>query len=482
MHRGPLLLPVASVLVALLATGCGETPVEPTPEPSARQGPTSGHPLIIDVDLDASDLLAVAILVRDPALDVRALTVSATGLIHCEPGLRVGRGLLDALGRPDVPVACGRETAGGDARPFPEAWREGADRAWGMSLAGAEPDPDPGTAVELISRVAGTSDRPVTIFAAGPLTNVADALGADPALEGRIERLHVMGGVVNALGNVIVGDVSQGDRLEWNFVADPEALGAVFASSVPIDLVPLDATDDVPVPSDLQAWLEEDHAAAGADIAYELLLRFPGRVSDPGSQLWDELAALTVSEPGLVSWDTAGMAAVTSGTLAGRIDRDPAGREVRFANAADRPAVEAALLEALRRGAPRPEPFVLAAEARLRWDGTTCAWAGDPPSAAGLRRLTIENRSTVDGGAFVVAVEAPHTWEELLDFIETFEAEAGTEPPAWVSALAFDLGARAGAQATALVDLPPGISGALCVSGDWPDIELVPGEPLDLPG
>ena len=468
-------------LVGVLVAACGVTPSDASPSPSAEPSPPAARPVVIDVDLDASDLLAVAILVRDPALDVRALTVSATGLIHCEPGLRVGRGLLDALGRPDVPVACGRETAGGDARPFPDAWREGADRAWGMSLAGAEPDPDPGTAVELISRVAGTSDRPVTIFAAGPLTNVADALLADPGLAARGDRLHVMGGVVDALGNVIVDDVSQGDRLEWNFVADPDAVGVVFASAVPIDLVPLDATDDVPVPADLLAWLEEDHAAAGADIAYELLLRFPGRVSDPGSQLWDELAALAVSQPSLVSWETADLTTVTDGRSAGRIERDPAGRQVRFASAADRPAVEAALLEALRRGPPRPEPFVLEAEARLTWDGTTCAWAGDPPSTAGLRALTMENRTDVDGGAFVVAVEAPHTWAELLDFIATFEVEGGTEPPTWISAVATDFGAPARDETTTLVDLPPGVSGALCVSGDCPDIELVPGEPLDLP-
>ncbi len=472
---------MAPALLAFLASACADTPAEPTPAPSAREAPSTSRPLVIDVDLDASDLLAVAILVRDPALDVRALTVSATGLIHCEPGLRVGRGLLDALGRPDVPVACGRETAEGDARPFPDAWREGADRAWGMSLAEAVPDSDPGTAAELISRVVAASERPVTVFAAGPLTNIADALAADPELERRIERLHLMGGAVDALGNVIVDDVSQADRLEWNFVADPGAVGAVLASSVPIDLVPLDATDDVPVPADLLAWLEEDHTAAGADIAYELLLRFPGRITDPGSQLWDELAALTVSGPGLVSWETAKMTAVTEGALAGRIERDPGGREIRFASAADRPAVEAALLEALHRGPPRPEPFVLEAAARLIWDGTTCAWKGDPPGAAGLRQLTLENDMATFGGAFVVAVESPHSWAELLDFLAAFDFENGTEPPAWIVPLATDFGAAAGAEVTSLVDLPSGTSGALCISGEWPDIELVPGEPLDLP-
>ena len=70
-----------------------------------------------------------------------------------------------------------------------------------------------------------------------------------------------------------------------------------MATEVPVALVPLDATDDVPVPPDLLERLEEDHAAAGANLAYELLVRFPERLSLPDGQLWDELAALAVADP-----------------------------------------------------------------------------------------------------------------------------------------------------------------------------------------
>ena len=161
-----------------------------------------------------------------------------------------------------------------------------------------------------------------------------------------------MAGTVDAPGNVIVDGVTADDRLEWNVAADPSAVAAVMATTIPITIVPLDATDDVPVPTDLADRLATDHAAAGADLTYELLVRAPGRMTDPGQQLWDELAALTVSQPDLVTWQDATLTIAPDG----RLDRSPGGRPVRVATAADRPATEAALLAALRtrRAADRP--------------------------------------------------------------------------------------------------------------------------------
>ena len=82
----------------------------------------------------------------------------------------------------------------------------------------------------------------------------------------------------------------------------------------------------------------------------------PGRMTDPGQQLWDELAALAVSQPGLVTWQDATLTIAPDG----RLDRSPGGRPVRVATAADRTATDAALLAALRRGAPRTDPFSIA--------------------------------------------------------------------------------------------------------------------------
>ena len=104
----------------------------------------------------------------------------------------------------------------------------------------------------------------------------------------------------------------------------------------------------------------------------------------------DELAALAVSQPDLVTWEQADLIAGDDG----RITADDAGRPVRFAAAADREATEAALLEALRRGGPRATPFQLAGTIDITWDGTTCA-------------ATIITASGITGLTFAGMIELP---------------------------------------------------------------------------
>ena len=67
-------------------------------------------------------------------------------------------------------------------------------------------------------------------------------------------------------------------------------------------LVPLDATNDVPVPPDFAAILERDHAAAGADIAFEMFARSPYLATD--TSFWDTLAVMALVDPSLVTWRT----------------------------------------------------------------------------------------------------------------------------------------------------------------------------------
>ena len=71
---------------------------------------------------------------------------------------------------------------------------------------------------------------------------------------------------IDVPGNVIVDDVTADDGLEWNLAADPSAVSAIFETATPISLVPLDATDDVPIPPDLPERLAEHRPTAGADL------------------------------------------------------------------------------------------------------------------------------------------------------------------------------------------------------------------------
>ena len=120
--------------------------------------------------------------------------------------------------------------------------------------------------------------------------------------------------------------------------------------------MPLDATDDVPVPADILDLLEPDHAAAGADIAYETYARTPvprhARQLSGGTPPRPHCSR----DPGLGTWEDA----TVSINDRGRIARDAAGRPARIAVAADGPRVTDAVLAGLRRGAARPEPFAVA--------------------------------------------------------------------------------------------------------------------------
>ena len=267
------------------------------------------------------------------------------------------------------------------------------------------------------------------------------------------------------------------DPLEWNAYADPSAVTAVLASDVPISIVPLDATDDVPVPPDLADRLKADHQAAGADLVYELLVRNPQRLrSDFGQQLWDELAALTLTSPDLASWQDA---SVTVGAD-GRLTRDEAGKTIRFAASADRAAVEDGLLEALRRGEPRVTPFTLAGAIDVAFDGTTCSVSGasDQP---GVHELRFQGPAGRPSGVGVVGIRSPHTWEEAAALLPELDVEA--PPPDWLVAgpVAEDA-TGTGRPVTTAGPLTENLAGVACFVGTWPDLRYTPGRPIQVGG
>lgn len=469
---------VAAALTGLvLVTACGTT--GPTALPSAATSNTPDarpRPIVIDADMDHSDLAAIAILLRDPAVDLRAITISGTGLVHCAGGRRVTRYLLEQMGAADIPFACGREDGGPDARPFPDAWRAVADDAYGLEIPPQPQSGLPADATSVFLDAVATSPSPPTIVALGPWTNLEDAFAADPTVVAGIAGIHSMLGVVDAPGNVFVDGFGGDDPLEWNAFADPSSVSAVFATDVPIDLVPLDATDDVPVPADLPERLAADPTAAGADLMYELLVRNPSRLrADEGQQLWDELAALALTAPDLVTWQDA---TLSVGDEA-RLTRDDAGRDARVAVAADAPAVEAAVLSALQRGPARVTPFQLVGEIDATFDGTTCRATLSAASTApmdGLYRLRFTGPAGAPSGVTIVGVQAPRRWSDLVDWLATVDLATQPEPPSWVTlGASVSDEAGTGTPVSLAGAIPAGTVGPVCLSGAWPDLTFVPG-------
>ncbi|GAG95955.1 unnamed protein product, partial [marine sediment metagenome] len=93
-----------------------------------------------------------------------------------------------------------------------------------------------------------------------------------------------MGGAVNVPGNV------DGANAEWNVWVDVPAAAAVISLGVPVTLVPLDATNFVPIP----AWYQRALSEAKQSNAIVYLERMVGLFSAVTSGfyfMWDELAA-----------------------------------------------------------------------------------------------------------------------------------------------------------------------------------------------
>jgi inosine-uridine nucleoside N-ribohydrolase len=473
MRRIPESARIVSVgLLGAALAACGPSSQSPTPLRSGEP-PTARIPVIVDADFDHSDIAALLILLGDPAIEVRAITIAGTGLVHCQTGRLVTRYLLDELGTPTIPFGCGRETGGPDAHPFPDAWRALADDAYGLDIAPTAEPGVPRDAAGLIAETVDSSRSAPTVVTLGPLTNLEDAFAVDPTLPDRIAGIHAMLGSVDAPGNVLIDGLDETHRLEWNAYADPSAVDAVFATDVPVSIVPLDATDDVPVPVDLAERLASDHQAGAADLMYESLLRNPDRMRvEFGQQLWDELAALTLTDPDLATWEESLLLAEPDG----RLTRDEAGRAVRFAIAADRLAVEEAFLSSLRRGGPRVTPFRLAGTLAVSFDGTTCSLRGES-NETGLHVVDYAGPSDGPSGVTMAGVRPPNRWEQLLAMLPTIDVAA--QPPDWVvvGPVAED-SEGTGRPVSAAGDLEEATYGPLCFRGTFPDVVFTPGIPF----
>ncbi len=475
----PLVRLLAAAALAVAACAPNTTPsptgsqaAPATPEITSPSPASAPRPILVDTDLGSDDILALAVLLRDPTVEVRAIAVDGTGLVHCEHGTRNLRRLLGAFGVTDVPIGCGRETAGPDGRAFPLDWRDGADFLYGMDLPPVAGSTGGTPAPTLIADTIRSSPSPLTIVALGPWTNLADAFASDPSLAAKVAGIHAMAGAIDVPGTVELGATTAADGVEWNVGADPGPFAAVIAMDVPVTLVPLDATNDIPVPADIVARLEPDHSAAGADIMFELYLRNPYLIT-PGNFLWDPLAALTLSAPDLTTWVDATVAVTTTGTQAGRIVRADGGQPIRFATAADGERAYEALFAALRRGAPRPTPFTIVGTVAVRWDGSTCRIEGTPPATAGLVKVELANDSSAPVGLLGAGVRAPKTWSDALAFVEGADfSDPNIVIPDWIIPVLGSISAPAGEDATAFVTLPAAEVGVICGTGEWPKFDF----------
>jgi pyrimidine-specific ribonucleoside hydrolase len=261
-----------------------------------RAAPPATTAVVVDTDMGWDDIGALVYLLRRPDVDIRAITVSGTGLTHCAAGVRHVRQLVAYLGHATVPVACGRQQPLAGSEAFPMAWRQAADDFFRLTLPAVSSSGSNDTAVQVLQR-ALLSSPATTVISLAPMTNLADTLTRYPNLRQRIRTIYAMGGALDVPGNEVVNG-----RAEYNVFIDARAADVVLRSGAPITLVPLDAADDVPVTVFFHDALAV-HEQPGASEVVSMLLDDPYYYG--GSQyFWDPVTAAIAGASSIASFKT----------------------------------------------------------------------------------------------------------------------------------------------------------------------------------
>lgn len=261
------------------------------------------NPLFVDVDTGIDDAMALIYLLASPDADVVGIA-STGGNIHVEQVCANNLGLLELCRAPAIPVSKGADEPlcghwphhskfhgpnGLGYAALPPTDRRLSDRdataAW-VAAAHAHPG-------ELIGLVTG------------PLTNLALALRAEPALPRMLRRLVIMGG---AFGGGPGTDVNP--MAEWNIRVDPEAAGEVFAGWAGQQQLPLvcglDLTRRVAMTPDILARLVAASGPSPLIPVIEDAMRFyfeshESRGHGYVAFMHDPLAAAAALDPSLIT-------------------------------------------------------------------------------------------------------------------------------------------------------------------------------------
>jgi inosine-uridine nucleoside N-ribohydrolase len=246
-------------------------------------------PILIDCDPGHDDAIALLLAIASPELELLGVTAVAGNQTVDKTTANAIR-VLEFAGRGDVPVAAGAD------RPlvrdqFVAADVHGETGLDGPDLPPPRSKPVAQHAVDFLAEKIRSSERPVTLVAIGPLTNIALLLALHP--DARPERIVLMGGAI-AEGNVT-------PAAEFNIWCDPEAAARVFASAIDVTMVGLDVTH--------KALFTQAHMGRVAGRVGEMvteLLRFYGAFhrkiyNFDGSPIHDALAVAHVLERDLVT-------------------------------------------------------------------------------------------------------------------------------------------------------------------------------------
>jgi inosine-uridine nucleoside N-ribohydrolase len=276
-------------------------------------------PRLVVVDQDGSgpggsNQMAMMVLLQAPQVKVLGITMVSGNAWEPEEVQHTLR-MLELVHRTDVPVVPGaifplvrdqRETElwqkSFGVVPWLGAWGDAAKRTGSAPAHGPMVTPkleegEPSIkaadedAAHFLVRQVRAHPHEVTVYAAGPLTNIALAIAIDPEFAELTQGIVIMGGSLNPV--TTEREFITDPRHEFNFWFDPEAAHVVLRAHWPrIDLTTVDIS--------IKAMFTEAMVKAIASSPNPGA-QYIAKYSGSRYFLWDELAAAAWLEPKIIT-------------------------------------------------------------------------------------------------------------------------------------------------------------------------------------
>ncbi len=268
--------------------------------------------VIIDQDAagpGGTDMQAILALINSPDTDVLGITV-LTGDAWRDEEVQHTLRMLEIVGRTDIPVLPGAAFPLVNSKEYIAKWEtlygkviyQGAwNFARGYAVHGPYDNPPmpegaPTTkpsaeyAANFMVRMVHQYPHEVTIYAAGPMTDLAVAIALDPHFPELTKELIVMGGSMNPQADDPEFNLSP--RREFNFWMDPEASHAVLHAHWPRIVL---TTVDISVKTRMEQRLIAQVAKSPTPAA-----QYVAKYAE-ANYLWDELEAVAWLDPSVIT-------------------------------------------------------------------------------------------------------------------------------------------------------------------------------------
>jgi purine nucleosidase len=272
----------------------------------------SKRKVIIDQDCagpGGTDMQAMLALINSPETEVLGITVLSGDDWRDEEVQHTLR-LLEIIGRTDIPVVPGAVFPLVNSKEYIAKWETFYGKviyqgAWNFARRHAVhgpydippiPEGAPTSkastedAAHFMVRMVHQFPHEVTVYAAGPMTDLALALALDPHFSDLTKELIVMGGSMNPQADDPEFNLSP--RREFNFWMDPEASHAVLHAHWPRVVL---TTVDISVKTRMEKRLI-DQVVKSPTPAAQYVAKYA-----EANYLWDELAAVAWLDPSCIT-------------------------------------------------------------------------------------------------------------------------------------------------------------------------------------